>query len=92
MTTEDFLDIAPYDNDMFHPKIASLIKEPGFRNVLTAIMPGLDYQAFTKNLLKIENRDDFQKIIMLPFLEQLEKGTTAGVTMSGVENYDRNCS
>ena len=92
MTTEDFLDIAPYDNDMYHPKIASLIKEPGFRNVLTAIMPGLDYQAFTKNLLKIENRDDFQKIIMLPFLEQLEKGTTAGVTMSGVENYDRNCS
>ena len=42
MTIEDFKDIAPYDNEMFQPKLAELVKEVGFRNVVTSIIPGLD--------------------------------------------------
>lgn len=87
MTIEDFKDIAPYDNEMFQPKLAELVKEVGFRNVVTSIIPGLDYPAFVTRLLSIDNKDDFQKFIMQPFLEQLERMTTSGITMSGVQNY-----
>ena len=87
MTPEDFKDIAPYDNEMFQPKLSELVKEDGFRKVVTSVIPGLDYPTFAKRLLSINNKEDFQRLIMMPFLEQLEKNTTAGITISGTENY-----
>lgn len=87
MTLEDFKDIAPYDNEMFQPKLSELVKEDGFRKVVTSIMPGVDYQTFVARLLRINNKEDFQRLIMLPFLEQLERNTTSGITISGTEYY-----
>lgn len=87
MTLEDFKDIAPYDNEMFQPKLSELVKEDGFRKVITSIMPGVDYQTFVARLLRINNKEDFQRQIMLPFLEQLERNTTSGITISGTEHY-----
>ena len=59
MTLEDFKDIAPYDNEMFQPKLSELVKEDGFRKVITSIMPGVDYQTFVARLLRINNKEDF---------------------------------
>lgn len=87
MTIEDFKDIAPFDNDMFKPKLAELVKEPGFEHAVRFVMPSADYNTFVEQLLCIDNKEDFQRIIMLPFLEWLEKNTTAGVSISGLENY-----
>lgn len=87
MTIEDFKDIAPFDNDMFKPKLAELVKEPGFEHAVRFVMPSVDYNAFVEQLLCIDNKDDFQRRIMLPFLEWLEKNTTSGVSISGLENY-----
>lgn len=87
MTNEDFKDIAPYDNEMFQPKVAELVKEHGFRNILTSVMPGLDYPSFAERMLTVKSQDDFQKQLMYPFLVKLEKDTTDGVTISGLENY-----
>lgn len=87
MTIEDFKDIAPFDNDMFKPKLAELVKEPGFEHAVRFVMPSVDYNTFVEQLLCIDNKEDFQRIIMLPFLEWLEKNTTAGVSISGLENY-----
>lgn len=75
---------------MFRPKVAELIKEPDFRHAVEYVMRGVDFDDFSKKLLTIKNSDDFQKIVMLPFLEKLEKETTSGLTVGGLENLDKN--
>ena len=83
----DFSDIAPYDDHQFHEKIAKLVNEPGFEHAVRYVMPDVDYKAFTDMLLTVKNRDDFQVKVMGPFLEMLVSTTTAGLSVSGLENY-----
>lgn len=90
MSLDEFKDIAPYQDEMFRPKVAELIKEPDFRHAVEYVMRGVDFDDFSNKLLTINNSDDFQKIVMLPFLEKLEKETTSGLTVGGLENLDNN--
>lgn len=83
---EEFSDICPYNDEDFPREIAKLVNEPGFEHAVRYVMPEVDYQAFSQQLLQINNKHDFQLQIMLPFLRQLEKETTQGVTASGMEN------
>ena len=83
----DFSDIAPYDDHQFHEKIAKLVNEPGFEHAVRYVMPDVDYKAFTDMLLTVKTRDDFQVKVMGPFLEMLVSTTTAGLSVSGLENY-----
>lgn len=92
MSLDEFKDIAPYQDEMFKPKVAELIKEPGFRHAVEYVNKGVDFDSFCNQLLTINNADDFQRIVMLPFLEKLEKGTTSGLTAGGLENLDENKS
>lgn len=83
---EEFKDIAPYDDNELHDRIAALIKEPGFEHALKSVVPDVDYEEFTSRLLTVESQDDFQVKVMGPFLELLAAKTTAGVSMSGESN------
>lgn len=85
----DFSDIAPYDNDQFSEKIASLVKEQGFEHAVRSVLPGVNYDEFTADLLKIKNKDDFQRLVMGNFLEKVAATTTDGITYSGIENLDQ---
>lgn len=85
----DFSDIAPYSDEVFHQKMQSLVKEPGFEYAVKYVMPHVDYQQFVDQLLSIKDKNSFQLGVMAPFLLQLEKGTTDGITFSGVENISR---
>ncbi len=87
---EEFSDICPYDDKDFHKEMSLLVEEPGFEHAVRYVMPNVDYNAFSQQLLQITNKHDFQLQIMLPFLEKLEKETTAGVTASGMENVIEN--
>lgn len=87
----DFSDIAPYDNEQFVEKLASLVKEPGFEHAVRAVMPGVDYDKFSADILKINNKDDFQKHVMGRFLEQIAGNSTDGITYSGLENVKPDC-
>lgn len=88
MTQEQFKDIAPYDNSEFRSKMEHLVKQPGFEHTIRYIMPDADYDQLVKNLLTIDNKNDFQQKIMLGILKMLEQKTTSGVTDSGLENID----
>lgn len=88
MTQEQFKDIAPYDNSEFRSKMEHLVKQPGFEHAIRYIMPDADYDQLVKNLLTIDNKNDFQQKIMLGILKMLEQKTTSGVTDSGLENID----
>ena len=89
-TPEAFKDIAPIDDCDFNEKMSQLVKEPGFEHAIRYAMPDVDYQAFVEGLLKINNKKDFQHMIIAPFLEMLAKKTTSGLSISGVENIDKN--
>lgn len=84
---EHFDDIRPYDDHMFHEKIAELVREPGFEHAVRYVMPDIDYDEFVSRLLKVKSQMDFQQYVMGPFLELLVSRTTHGLSLSGVENY-----
>lgn len=88
----DLAEIAPYGELEFHEKLASLIKEPGFEHAVRYVMPSVDYDSFCERLLSAKTQKEFQINIMGDFLSFLEKSTTAGVTVSGLENIDRKSS
>ena len=88
-TPEEFKDIAPIDDCEFSAKMAQLVKEPGFEHAIKYAMPDVDYPKFVAGLLQINNKRDFQSMIIAPFLEMLEKKTTSGLTISGIENIDK---
>ena len=81
----DFSDISPYDDSVFHEKMEKLVKEPGFLHAINYTMPKDDVPTLINELLKIENKYDFQHQVMYPFLEMLAKTTTAGISMGGVK-------
>lgn len=86
--TLDFSDIAPYDDSVFKEKMAQLVKEPGFLHAVGYTMPKEALPSLIDELLKIDNKHDFQHQVMFPFLEMLAKSTTSGISLGGVKNYN----
>lgn len=84
----DFSDIAPYDDAVFKEKMAALVKEPGFLHAIGYTMPEDAVPMLIAELLKIDNKYDFQTKIMFPFLEMLGKSTTSGISLGGVKYYN----
>ncbi|MDE5652817.1 MAG: acyltransferase [Muribaculaceae bacterium] len=84
----DFSDIAPLDDNVFHSTMERLVKEPGFLHAVNYAMPSDDVPSLIEELLKIDNKHDFQTQVMFPFLEMLAKTTTSGITLGGVKHYN----
>lgn len=85
----DFSDIAPFADDVFQEKMAQLVKEPGFEHAVKYVMPDVDFQQFAGMLLSIPDNEVFQRQVMYPFLQMLVDKTTAGVTVGGLDNIDK---
>lgn len=88
----EFKDIAPYTDSQYNTKIKQLAGEPGFEHALRFIMPDVDYPELVDKFNSVDNLDDFQRKIAGPVLEYLAKRTTAGVSISGMENVKDNVS
>lgn len=86
---EEFADICPFNDSEFHANMATLVKEPLFKHAVTYALPDIDYDNFINQLLSINTKDDFQKVIMKPFLEMLVQKTTDGLTWNGVSNFEK---
>jgi len=84
----DFSDICPYDDSVFKEKMRELIEEPGFIHAISYCVPPEAVEPLKADLLKIDNKQDFQRQIMYPFLEMLAKKTTAGISIGGTRNYN----
>ena len=84
----DFNDICPYDDSVFKDKMSNLVKEPGFIHALSYTMPQEAIPGLIDELLKIDNKHDFQHKVMFPFLEMLAKKTTSGITIGGTKHFN----
>ena len=83
---EEFRDIAPFTDSDFKAKLQELVAEPGFEHAIKYVMPTVDYPKFVQQLLSTESQDDFQRYVMGHFLEDLEKRTTDGISVDGLDN------
>lgn len=61
------------------------MKEPGFLHALKYTVPPEAVPSLIEDLQKIDNKYDFQKQVMFPFLEMLAKTTTSGISLGGVK-------
>ena len=82
----DYTEIAPHDDSQFAERVAEMVKEPGFEHAVRWVLPDVDYEQFVSLLRSTRTKKDFQINIMQKFLEELEAHTSAGITMSGLEN------
>ncbi len=87
-TPEEYKEIAPYDDDQFQQQMTHLLADPGFERAIKYVMPDTDFKALSERLLKINNKEDFQRYVMLDILLMLEWATTSGVTDTGIDNID----
>lgn len=83
---EHLADIAPYRPEQFKEKLEGLIAEPGFQHAIKFAMPGVDYDDFAAELRQLKSQDEFQRKVVGRFLEYLVQKTTAGLSVSGLEN------
>lgn len=88
MDARQFDEIAPYSDDIFHEKMAELVKEPGFEHAVKWVLPEIDFDDFCNGLLQVNDKNTFQRKIMWPFLEMLASKTTSGITISGLDKID----
>lgn len=87
-TPEEYKDIAPYDDLDFKKQMKIMLEDPGVERAIKYVSTDIDFQELKKQLLNLDNKEDFQKIVMVNILLILEKKTTAGVSETGLENYD----
>lgn len=81
-------EIGPYADSEFKQKMATLVKEPGFLHAIGYTMPKQEIPSLIEELMKIDNKYDFQHKIMFPFLEMLAKTTTAGISLGGAKYFN----
>lgn len=87
-TQQDFSDISPYDDSIFHEKMERLVKEPGFLHAVNYVLPPEVTQGVIEELLTIDNKHDLQQKVMYPFLEMLADKTTAGISLGGIKYFN----
>ena len=86
---KEFEDIRPFYDSEFHDKMKELVKEPKFEHAVRYVLRDIDYDAFCQQLLALDNKKDFQLLIMRSFLEGLTQKTTKGLTGGNFEILDK---
>lgn len=88
----DFEQIRPFTDDEVAPAIEQLCNEPYFVGILGYIFPGTPASDVLARLKTIKTIDEFQQRFIIPFLGNLMKNTTEGVTADGVSKLDKSDS
>lgn len=87
---KEFDDIRPYYDREFHDKMKVLVKEPKFEHAVRYVLRDVNYDMLCQQLLSLDNKKDFQLLIMRSFLEVLTKKTTKCLTESNFDVIDKN--
>ena len=88
---KEFDDIRPFYDSEFHDKMKVLVTEPGFEHAVRYVLRDINYELFCQELLTIDNKKDFQLLVMRSFLEGLTQKTTKGLTGNNLaQDIERN--
>lgn len=88
----NFDEIRCYYNEEVHATLAKLIEEKQFMKVLSTVYPLTPKDVIKQKLLTFNTNLDFQREMVVPFLQYLEANKTTGISLDGLENIDTNKS
>ncbi len=91
-TDQYFNSIRPYRDNEMHEVFEELMKEDSFRELLGFLFPEIPIQSFIDKLLHLETVSQFQIEVIYPYIKQIIKNTTQGVTCEGLDKLDPNKS
>ncbi len=91
-TDQDFDSIRPYRDNEMHEVFEQLMKEESFIELLKYLFPQIPIKDFVNKLLSLKTIHEFQIGIVYPFIKELIKNTTQGVTSEGLDKLDPNKS
>lgn len=84
-----FDDIAPlYDHEV-NATIQELLIDPGFIHAVKYVLPNIDWDDFSNEMLKYKTKFDFQSKMISPFIWSIAKKTSTSVNSSGIEEIDQ---
>lgn len=78
-----------YDKEEIPAVLERLSNDKHFINLLSTIYPLLPKELIKQRLVSFDNADDFQKIMVYPFLQYLEANLTKGIKLLGLDKIDR---
>ncbi len=81
-----------YDKEEIPAVLERLSNEKSFVNLLGTVYPLLPKEVLKQRLKSFDNADDFQRIMVYPFLQYIEANLTKGVKLMGVDRIDKNRS
>lgn len=88
----NFDDIRCYRNEEVHDALMRLSEEKPFMKILSTIYPFMPKENLKERLAGFHTSFDFQKEMVVPFLQYLEANKTKGIDLNGVEKIDRDKS
>ncbi len=88
----NFDDIRCYTNEEVHDALMRLSEEKPFMKILSTIYPFMPKENLKERLASFHTSYDFQKEMVVPFLQYLEANKTKGIDLNGVEKIDRDKS
>lgn len=84
-----FDDIAPLPEEAVKQAIKDLLVDPGFKHAVQYIMPDIDWNEFSQQMLSFNSRKEFQHIMVFQTMWALASRVTAGLTGEGWENLEK---
>lgn len=90
MAVMNFDSIRCYNTEEMPVALERLSNEPQFMNLFKMLSPQSSTDELKKLLINYDNIYDFQKFIVNRFVKMIEKNTTEGVELTGLENIDKN--
>ena len=88
----NFDSIRCYNKEEIPAALERLSNVKQFVNVLGTVYPLLPKDILKQRLTSFDNADDFQKIMVYPFLQYIESNLTKGIELQGVERIDKSRS
>lgn len=90
LKSHDFDSIRPYEDDEIHEVFDRLKEEKTFLELIHFLYPNFSTEDFLKQLLSIKTIREFQFKVIYPYVKEIIKNTTDGLTCSGLEKLSSN--
>lgn len=84
----NFDSIRCYHQEEIPATLERLSNDKQFINILSTIYPLLPKEVLRQRLTSFNNIDDFQKVMIYPFLQDIEVNLTKGIELLGLEKID----
>lgn len=85
MSDNKFIDIAPLEDQDVKQAIQELVVDPGFMYAVKYILPDINWDEFSSEMLTYNTKFDFQSKMIAPTVWALANKTSSGITSSGWE-------